>query len=124
MPELNDIYQNFGNDIAATLGGDLMPVSGADRTKQRLLRRLLTNPGDYIFHPEYGAGLPAHVGDVLDIPFLTALIVGQVRLEESIKQDPAPVVLVQRITNGAAFTVVYTDQETGQPTSLSFNINR
>lgn len=47
-------------------GTGLSLVSGAEATKQRILRRLLSNPGGYIWHHDYGAGLPQMVGGVVD----------------------------------------------------------
>jgi hypothetical protein len=42
--------------------GSVTPSSATVEGEQRVLRRLLTNPGSYIWHLEYGAGLPQHVG--------------------------------------------------------------
>ena len=64
---MNDLYQYFGDDIAASATGDLQPVAGIERGQQRILRRLLTNPRevlpdgsvlppDYIFHRNMGRG--------------------------------------------------------------------
>lgn len=121
MAELNHY---FGGDISTSNTGDLLSVTGTVRSQQRLLRRLLTNPGDYIFHPEYGAGLPAKVGNTLDIPKLRALIRGQVQLEDSIAKTPEPVISLNAIANGVSVNIKYTDAATGSPAALSFNVNR
>lgn len=57
-----DINHNFGEDIQLSAQNDLQNVSDLVRSQQRVLRRLLTPTGSYIWHPEYGAGLPAFVG--------------------------------------------------------------
>ena len=48
--------------LRAGAAGDLAPAAGTLRGQQRVLRRLLTNPGDYIWQPGYGAGLGQFVG--------------------------------------------------------------
>ena len=54
---MSDISHQWGSDLSIGPTGDFALVSGAILGQQRVLRRLLTNPGDYIWHPDYGAGL-------------------------------------------------------------------
>ena len=54
----SDFDQLWGDDLTLTATGQVALVDGTPKGEQRVLRRLLTNPGDYIWHPEYGAGLP------------------------------------------------------------------
>ena len=103
---------------------DLAIAGAAERSKQRVLRRLLTNPGDYIWHPEYGAGLPRRIGDPLNVPELKALVVSQMFLEKGVARSPRPTVDVSEIGDGTGryvITVSYTDFETGQPAVLRFS---
>jgi hypothetical protein len=51
MTTLADVYHYIGGDISASNTGDLQGVTDTVRGQQRVLRRLLTNPGDYIFEP-------------------------------------------------------------------------
>lgn len=124
MQTLNDLNQYVGGDIGASVTGDLLPVVSTTRGQQRILRRLLTNPGDYIFQPEYGAGLPRYVGEVADIAKIRALIRGQVLLEDSVAKSPEPEIVVKAITNGLAVAIRYVDSDTRQPVALSFNVNK
>src|SRR5581483_995049 len=55
---LNDVFHYWGNDVSLSNTQDLLLVSGTVMGQQRVLRRLLTNPGDYLFDPNYGGGLP------------------------------------------------------------------
>jgi hypothetical protein len=132
---MNDLYQYFGNDIGASATGDLQPVAGIERGQQRILRRLLTNPRevmpdgtilppDYMFHPEYGAGLPRMVGDTLDLAKIRARIRGQVLLEDSVARTPEPEVIVKPIQGGVSCTIRYVDAVAKAPAVLSFNVNR
>lgn len=63
---MQDLAHYFGNDLSVSAAGDLLAVDGDTKTQQRILRRLLTNPGDMMFHPDYGAGLGQWVGKLFD----------------------------------------------------------
>jgi phage baseplate assembly protein W len=117
-----DIWHVWGGDLATSPTGDLAPVDGLDRGRQRILRRLLTNQGDYLWHPEYGAGLGARIGQLRDIPAITAVINSQIMQEACVGKNPPPVITVSQIENGAYISIVYQDVETGSQSVLQFNI--
>lgn len=119
-----ELFQYFSNDIIPSNTGDLLLIDGSIRGQQRILRRLLTNAGDYIFHPTYGAGLPAMVGNTLNIGSIRALIRGQILLEDAVAKTPAPVINVTAIANGVSVNIKYNDSTTGSPFTISFNVNR
>ncbi|WP_331693477.1 phage tail protein [Pandoraea sputorum] len=133
MPDLNHIW---GSDLTVSASGDLLMVDGSDQTQQRILRRLMTNPrgpavggvppepGDYIFHLDYGAGLPREVGRTVDIGRIRAKIRGQILREATVARQPAPVITVQAIPQGVSVSIRYTDNQTGQQATLSFNVNQ
>lgn len=125
---LNDLSQYVGGDLSPSGTGDLQAANGTLRGQQRVLRRLLTNPGDYIFNPEYGAGLPQYVGQTADIAKIRALVRGQVLLEDSVAKLPAPVINVSPINGGVgggiAVSIKYHDASTGQPVTLNFNVSK
>lgn len=120
---LVDINHYFGSDISTSATGDMAQASGTTRGTQRVLRRLLTNPGDYIFHPEYGAGLARYIGAILNIEEIKALIIGQMALEESVSQFPEPDVRITSIQGGISVYIRYTDKESSSQATLSFNVN-
>ena len=124
MATLNDLYHFVGNDVIASTTGDLQPVNGIQRGQQRILRRLLTNPGDYIFHTDYGAGLPAKIGDTANIQSIKALIRGQILLEEAVAKTPEPQIEVAAILGGISVTIRYADAESNTSAVLSFNVNQ
>lgn len=120
-----DLSQWYGNDIGLSNIGGAELVQGATETDQRLLRRLLTPPGAYIWHPTYGAGLGTWVGRVLgpaDFDTMKALIVGQVLAEPSVAQNPAPVVTLVDHQSYLSCTVEYVYAPTSQLQTLSFNV--
>lgn len=133
---MSDLYQQFGSDLTQSATGDLLKVDGSTQGQQRLLRRLLTNPalkdasgnvtvvGDYIFHPDYGAGLPRLVGATLDIAQIKGLIRGQVLMEASVARVPEPSITVNAIQNGVSVYIRYNDAQTGKPVALSFDVNK
>lgn len=119
---MNDLYQYFGGDLNPSATGDLQPVSDTVKGQQRILRRLLTNPGEYIWHPEYGAGLPNYVGSVIDVRQMRALIRGQILLEDAVAKTPEPVIDVQPIAGGMTISIQYNDAVQKTPQTLSFNV--
>lgn len=123
---LSDLDHFWGNDLTVGNTGDIALVSGSTRGQQRILRRLLTNPGDYIFHPEYGGGLPAYIGKPVDIPKITGVVRSQIALEAVVaKSPPAQITVQQSASDFTAFTVTiaYTDAFTQTPVVLAFSVS-
>ena len=112
----------FGGDLALSATGDLLPADGIEESKQRILRRLLTNPGDYLWHPDYGAGLPSYIGRPLDAAALSSLIKSQMYAEGGVSQDPEPLIALQPIPNGISVRIGYTALPSGQPAYLNFDV--
>lgn len=73
-------------DIDADIGLAVNPVEG----QQRVLRRLLTNPKDYYWHLDYGAGLARYIGQPMNQTAITGNITKQMRLEQAVVQSPPP----------------------------------
>ncbi len=121
---MNDVYHYFGSDIGQSATGDLQGIDGTTRGQQRVLRRLLTNPGDYIFQPNYGAGLPRMVGELAEPAKIKALILGQMLLEDAVARTPEPQVDVQPILGGVSCRIKYTDAVSKTPAVLSFNVSK
>ena len=117
-----DLAHWFGQDLNVAASGDLLTVDGVAKGTQRILRRLLTNPGDYIWHPDYGAGLASKIGQPFDAEACEALIKAQIYLEASVARSPQPVITVTEITNGLSVSIQYTDNDTGQVVALSFPV--
>ena len=116
---MSDLSQYFGTDLTLSATGDLLLADGVEESKQRVIRRLMTNPLGYLWQPDYGAGLPSYVGAVLNTPELTALIQSQMYLEQSVQ--PTPQVTLQTIPNGVFAQVDYTVADT--PATLAFDVS-
>lgn len=118
----SDFDQVWGSDISLTAAGRIALVDGTAKGEQRVLRRLLTNPGAYIWHPDYGAGLPRYVGQNLHFNELEAVIRQQLRLESVVARVPVPVIKLRRIVNGVFVAIMYVDAVTNTQANLSFDL--
>ncbi|CAN7330057.1 phage tail protein [Variovorax sp. LjRoot84] len=121
---MTDLYHFIGGDLDVSATGDVLQVEGLEQTSQRILRRLLTNQGDYIWHPNYGAGVGKKIGTLLDVRAITGLIRSQIFLEANVARTPAPVITVTEISNGISVRIQYYDGSTGKLATLAFDVNR
>ncbi len=113
----------FGNDASISASGDLLTSTGNLLANQRILRRLMTNPGSMLYHPEYGGGLGLFVGKVVDAQVIRATILSQMQLEASVDQTTTPIVRVQVTTSGYVYVAIqYIYAATGEASSLSFQV--
>jgi phage baseplate assembly protein W len=114
-----DASHVFGQDLTFGPTGDFATVDGADEGVQRVLRRLLTNPLGYIWRPDYGAGLPAFVGQPAQQDRIAAIARAQMFLEAAVAQTPAPVIAVTPYPNGTvSLSIAYTDAQSGDPVAV------
>lgn len=123
---LQDLYHYWSSDLNLSNTGDLLTVDGTERGQQRVLRRLLTNPGDYVAHPDYGAGLPSWIGEPIDGGKVAALIRSHMLLEDCVAKLPPPTISVSTLdSDPGAFTVTiaYNDADSDQPVVLAFTVS-
>lgn len=119
-----DLYHYFEQDLQSSATGDLRSVDGIERGQQRVIRRLMTPAGSYIWHPEYGAGLPQRIGDLLDVDAVTALIRSQIFMEAAVRKDPDPIITVKPILGGVFVRIIYVDAVTGEQNLLAFDVTQ
>ena len=116
-----------GSDLLFTSTGDLQTVEGDTLTQQRILRRLMTAPGSYIWHPTYGAGLPTYIGKPLSDELfseLRALIISQVLEESGVAKNPIPVVTLTSVPFALFGQINYVSAFSNAPIVLSFNYQK
>lgn len=118
-----DVFHTWGSDLALGPRRDLLAVDGSEATKQRVLRRLLSNPGDLMFHGEYGAGLPARIGELLETEALDAAVRAQMSAEAGVSQDPAPEITTTPFSFGATVVVQYRDRNTDEFARIGFDLS-
>lgn len=118
-----DISLTWSTDLQISPTGDLAVSDGPPLGTERVLRRLMTNPGDYIWHPEYGAGLGGLVGYPIDAAAVEALIRSQMQLESAVAQTPEPVIAVQADLEGRLYAAIrYADAETSSSLSVTLQV--
>ncbi len=100
-----DLAHEWGGDLGVGSCGDLALSGDEAVVKQRVFRRLLTNPGDYIWHPDYGGGLSLFVGLPSSPAGIEAVVREQLGQEATVAQDPIPHVAT-RIADAANGYVV------------------
>lgn len=136
-----DIFQFWGQDLTPSACGDLLwvnPLSsqdpatanGNDEGTQRIYRRLMTGAirgnslsGEDIFDPQYGAGIPQRIGDVIDTNLFVAVITSQMYKESAVARTPAPQIQVTAALPASCFVdIFYYNAATGVPVSLAFPV--
>lgn len=121
-----DIMLNWGTDLSADSSGDLALTTGSDQTTQRVIRRLLTNAGDYIWNLQYGGGLAGFVGQPTGAAEIEAVIRAQMALETAVASTPAPTVSVTTINTASGSVVAeitYADASSNSVVNLNLVAN-
>jgi phage baseplate assembly protein W len=120
MPDLSHFY---GSDLSVGPGGDLATVDGTQLGQQRVLRRLLTNPGDYVWNPGYGAGLSQFVAQPANAARIRSVIRSQIFQESVVARTPEPVIDIEANVSGTVTVQIrYADATTGETQALSFTV--
>lgn len=120
---MSDVALEWHNDFIASANGDLLLVDGDDEVRQRLERRLFTAVNGYVWHPEYGAGLPQKIGSVLSVERIRAVVAAQITMEASVAPSPPPILTVVANKNKpdeVFIGIQYWDAQTG--VSVNFTI--
>lgn len=91
----------FNGDLQITASSDYADIQGMAALKQAIRCRLLTSPGEYAIHPEYGCGLRQFVkkrATQSDRDALRQIIIDQLSQEERIQNVEE--VTVESFTSG------------------------
>ena len=116
-----DLSHQYGADLAVGPGGDLATVDATQLGQQRVLRRLLTNPGDYLWNANYGAGLAQFVGQPANAARIRSVIRSQIFQESVVARTPEPSIDVAADAAGnVAVQIRYADSTTGTAQLLNF----
>ena len=118
-----DLSHSWGGDLSLDQTGDLAIGNGPQTGTERVLRRLLTNAGGYLWHLRYGAGLARYVGTPTAAASIAAVARRQLFLDGAVSQDPAPVIDVTSDGAGSLFLQIrYADEQTAQPRTLAVTL--
>lgn len=120
---MTDLAHNFGADLSFSPSGGLAIAGGSTLGQQRVLRRLLTNLGAYIWHLTYGAGLAQFVGQPVNAMAIRAVIRSQIFKEAAVARSPEPVIEVTGQPDGSVFvSILYVDTPSGETELLTFTV--
>ncbi len=118
-----DLWHQFGEDLQLGVTGDLGLATDAALGQQRVLRRLLTSLGGYIWQPGYGASLGQFVGQPSNAAGIRGVIRGQLFREAAVARMPEPTVGVRADNDGIVYvTVRYTDVPSEQTQIFDFSL--
>lgn len=116
-----DVSLEWHSDFELDATGDLLVVDGDDEVRQRLERRLFTAEKGYVWHPDYGAGLPQKIGSTLSAEHVKAICMAQLNLETSVAPNPPAQLGVSKTDGGrVSIDIQYWSARTGA--SVSFTI--
>jgi phage baseplate assembly protein W len=119
-----DIAHFWGSDLQVSASGGLRLVDGLDLANQRIIRRLMTAPGAYIWHPTYGAGLPQQIGGTINEAKIKSIITSQIYQEAVVAKSPAPKITITPFLNGVNVHIAYTMAVSGTQNILSFDVSK
>lgn len=118
-----DLFHQYGSDLMVAAGGDAALATAEIAGQQRVLRRLLTNPGDYLWNPVYGAGIGQFVGQPLQVDRIRSVIRGQIFQEAAVARTPEPAIDIASDPTGIiAVSIRYVDATTAATQALSFTV--
>jgi hypothetical protein len=120
-----DIYHVFGNDLVLNANNDLATVVDVDETNQRILRRLLTAKGTYIWQTDFGASIPERIGVPISVEIVNLIkkdVKSEIFKESNVAQDPAPEIDIELIDNGFQCSIKYYNVQTQAYSILTFKV--
>ena len=116
-----DVSLEWADDFEPDSTGDLLVIDGDDEVRQRLERRLFTAVEGYVWHPDYGAGLPQKIGSVFSVAEIKSICAAQLALEASVAPYPPAQLNVTQAQGGlVSIDITYWDAVIG--VSVSFTI--
>ena len=110
-----DISHLYGNDLSLSITGDILLSTGTQLGQEKVLRDLLTNPGDDMNHLDRGAGVSSNIFEPVDLQRIQTVIMGQMRKETYVDQSQ-PITVVASILHDNTTVnaqITYVDYETG-----------
>ena len=121
-----DLSLEWNGDFEVSAIGGLVLADGDELARQRIVRRLLTAVRGYVWHAEYGAGMPQRIGRPGRGLLLQSIVASQIALEAAVAASPAPVVTVTDASeNNAGLFVVridYVESATKVQKTLTFEV--
>jgi len=120
-----DIDHTNGSDLKLNSSNDLAFVFDTDETNQRIMRRLFTNKGSYIWNPTWGASIPWKIGEPLSVEEYTQIkndVTAAVLEDDNVAHDPAPEITLEIINNGLVCYIRYYNTSSDKHDTISFRV--
>lgn len=131
-----DLSLDFNGDLTVTTSGSIQLATGWTQVRQRIVRRIITNPArqlpdgtfhvaDDMFAPDFGVGLGSLVDQAFDQDFQAEL---QRRIAQGVLQDQdvdstvPPSVIFQRPNPSTLVIAIGVTLKTGQPGTISISV--
>ena len=121
---MSEVSLEWRDDFQIAANGDLLLCDSDVETRQRLERRLFTPQKGYVWHPDYGAGLPQRIGSPYTINQIRAIVDSQVYMEASVAPNPPAQIGIDVSPNQAdlvGISIKYWDAVSG--VAISFVIS-
>jgi hypothetical protein len=122
MPDFDVEWQG---DFRLTPTGDLATIDGVDLDNQHIERRLLTSVQGYVWHSEFGAGLPQRIGRTALDRGIKAIVRAQLALEATVARVPPPQVLVDFLADQdgrCSIAITYTNAITNTTEQIALEV--
>ena len=91
----------WGGDLSVGPTGDIGVAPVQTEVQQRIIRRLLTNAGDYIWHINFGGGLGSYIGKPYSSALIEGTILAQLQYEVLVAANPSPTFQISQSTAGS-----------------------
>lgn len=130
-----DFFLNWNSDLVITPSGSVQTATGWDRVRQRIIRRIITNPArplpdgsftaaDNVFSPNYGIGLGALIDQTdADEATLERKIAQGVLEDADVDSTIPPSISFQRPSPAALWIIIGVTLKTGQSGQISLKVS-
>jgi len=105
-----DIHHIIGSDILLDKSNDLSFVFDTNETNQRIMRRLFTNKGTYIWNAKWGGSIPWKIGEMLSLEVYREIVnevTAAVLEDDDVAKDPPPEIKIETTSNGLICYIKY-----------------
>ena len=122
---MTEVCLEWRSDFVLDGTGDLLVVDGDTEVRQRLERRLFTPQQGYVWHPDYGAGLPQRIGNTYTVAQIQAIVSSQVYQEASVAPYPPVQITTAASPNepdNVGIGIQYWDAATGVAVSFTITV--
>jgi phage baseplate assembly protein W len=131
------VYSEWGQDLVLTPSGQLQTATGWDQIRQRIERRLLTDPSgilpdgtplsaEYIFHPDYGEGLQNYVGQDVNESWVNNVrkcVLAATRVDSGVEPDTLPQVSFQQTATHTVLLLIIVTLISGETGTIALEVS-